>query len=308
MISASFILIGFVLLYFGAEWLVKGASSLALKAGISPLIVGLTIVAFGTSAPELVVSTLSSLRGAGDLALGNVIGSNMFNTAVILGIASIITPMKIHRQVLKIDVPVMIVATGLFLLFLSDFKISRGEGVLLTSGIVLYLIWSGYTARKEKQDVEIPENGSFKFHLDIILAIAGIILLILGSHFLVSGAVTLARMWGISEAVIGLTIVATGTSLPELATSIVAGIKKEADIAIGNIIGSNIFNILAILGISSLIAPIQSRGITTYDLLFTVMAVLLLTLFLFSKKLLQWWHGVVLLSLYGVYIVVIWPK
>ncbi len=308
MISALYILIGFVLLYFGAEWLVKGASSLALKAGISPLIVGLTVVAFGTSAPELVVSTLSSLRGAGDIAIGNVIGSNIFNIAVILGIASIIAPMKIHKQVLKIDVPVMIVATGLFLLFLSDFKISRGEGAILTAGIVLYLTSSGYIAKKEKQDVELPECGSFKFHLDIILAIAGITLLILGSHFLVTGAVSLARMWGISEAVIGLTIVATGTSLPELATSIVAGIKKEADIAVGNIIGSNIFNILAILGISSLISPIQSKGITSYDLLFTVIAVLLLTLFLFGKKLLRWWHGVMLLSLYGVYLIVIWPK
>lgn len=308
MFSALLILIGFVLLYFGAEWLVKGASSLALKAGISPLIVGLTVVAFGTSAPELVVSTLASLRGAGDLALGNVIGSNIFNIAVILGIASIITPMKIHKQVLKIDVPVMIVATGLLLVFLSDFKITRGEGVLLTAGIILYLFWSGYIARKEKQDVELPKNGKLKFHLDIIWALTGIILLVLGSHFLVTGAVTLARMWGISEAIIGLTIVATGTSLPELATSVVAGIKKEADIAVGNIIGSNIFNILAILGISSLIAPIQSNGITTYDLLFTVISVLLLTLFLFGKMLLRRWHGVALLSLYTVYIVVIWPK
>ncbi|HEX2959435.1 MAG TPA: calcium/sodium antiporter [Chitinispirillaceae bacterium] len=308
MISFFFILLGFVLLYFGAEWLVKGASSLALKAGISPLIVGLTVVAFGTSAPELVVSTLSSLRGAGDLALGNVIGSNIFNIAVILGIASIIAPMKIHQQVLKIDLPVMIVATGLLMVFLSDFRISRVEGVFLTAGIVAYLLWSSYLARKGKQDVELPENGNLKYHLDIILSVGGIILLVLGSHFLVSGAVTLARMWGISEAIIGLTIVATGTSLPELATSIVAGIKKEADIAIGNIIGSNIFNILAILGISSIIAPIQSKGITTYDLLFTVISVLILTLFLFGKKLLRRWHGMVLLCLYGIYIVVIWPR
>lgn len=308
MVSLFFILLGFVLLYFGAEWLVKGSASLALKAGISPLIVGLTIVAMGTSTPELVVSTLSSLRNAGDLALGNVIGSNIFNVAVILGFASLISPVKIHKQILKFDLPVMIIATAVLLLFIVDRNISRVEGSILTCGIAAYLTKSVFLARKEKQNVDLKESANSKFLLDLMLLFAGIALLVFGSHFLVEGAVTLARFWGVSEAVIGLTIVATGTSLPELATSIVAGVKKEADIAIGNIVGSNIFNILSILGISSIIAPIKACGISFNDLLFTVLSVAFMTLFILTSRSLRRWHGAILLCLYGTYLVIIWPK
>jgi cation:H+ antiporter len=308
MVSLFCILLGFILLYFGAEWLVKGSASLALKAGISPLIVGLTIVAMGTSTPELLVSTLSSLRNAGDLALGNVIGSNIFNIAVILGVASLFSPMKIHKQILKFDVPVMIIATALLLLFIADRTISRVEGVILTCGISAYLINSVFLARKEKQKVDLQESASSKLWLDIMLLAAGISLLVSGSHFLVEGAVKLARFWGVSEAVIGLTIVATGTSLPELATSIVAGLKKEEDIAIGNIVGSNIFNILSILGITSVLAPIKACGIGFYDLLFMVLSVAFVTLFILTGRSLRRWHGAILLCLYGTYLVIIWPK
>lgn len=308
MVSVFFILLGFVLLYYGAEWLVKGSASLALKAGISPLIVGLTIVAMGTSTPELVVSTLSSLKNAGDLALGNVIGSNIFNIAVILGISSLISPMKINKQILKFDVPVMIIATALLLLFIADRTITRVEGIILTCGIAGYLVYSIYIARKEKQKIELQESANSKFWLDLLLLVSGIVVLIAGSHFLIEGAVKLARFWGVSEAIIGLTIVATGTSVPELATSIVAGVKKETDIAIGNIVGSNIFNILSILGISSTVAPMQARGIGFYDLLFTVLSVAVMTLFVLTTRSLQRWHGAVLLCLYGAYLVVIWPK
>jgi cation:H+ antiporter len=309
MISLFCILLGFILLYFGAEWLVKGSASLALKAGISPLIVGLTIVAMGTSTPELLVSTLSSLRNAGDLALGNVIGSNIFNIAVILGVASLFSPMKIHKQILKFDVPVMIIATALLLLFIADRTISRVEGVILTCGISAYLINSVFLARKEKQKVDLQESASSKLWLDIMLLAAGISLLVSGSHFLVEGAVKLARFWGVSEAVIGLTIVATGTSLPELATSIVAGLKKEEDIAIGNIVGSNIFNILSILGITSVLAPIKGMWHRFfYDLLFMVLSVAFVTLFILTGRSLRRWHGAILLCLYGTYLVIIWPK
>ncbi|MBN1602084.1 MAG: calcium/sodium antiporter [Chitinispirillaceae bacterium] len=308
MVSLFFILLGFVLLYFGAEWLVKGSASLALKAGISPLIVGLTIVAMGTSAPELVVSTLSSLRNAGDLALGNVIGSNIFNIAVILGFASLFSPIKIHKQILKFDLPVMIIATAVLLFFIVDRNISRVEGCILACGIVAYLIKSVFLARKDKQKVDFQESANSKFWLDLLLLISGIALLVLGSHFLVEGAVKLARFWGVSEAIIGLTIVATGTSLPELATSIVAGVKKEADIAIGNIVGSNIFNILSILGIASIIAPMQSKGIGFYDLLFMVLSVAFMTLFILTGRSIRRWHGAILLCLYGTYLVIIWPK
>ena len=308
MVSLFCILLGFILLYFGAEWLVKGSASLALKAGISPLIVGLTIVAMGTSTPELLVSTLSSLRNAGDLALGNVIGSNIFNIAVILGVASLFSPMKIHKQILKFDVPVMIIATAVLLIFIADRTISRVEGVILTCGISAYLINSVFLARKEKQKVDLQESASSKLWLDIMLLAAGIALLVSGSHFLVEGAVKLARFWGVSEAVIGLTIVATGTSLPELATSIVAGLKKEEDIAIGNIVGSNIFNILSILGITSVLAPIKACGIGFYDLLFMVLSVAFVTLFILTGRSLRRWHGAILLCLYGTYLVMIWPK
>jgi len=236
------LIIGIVLLYFGAELLVKGSANLAMRCGVSALVAGLTIVAFGTSAPELVVSIKAGLDGLGDIAVGNVVGSNIFNIAVILGISSILRPIKVHLNVLRIDTPVMLAASVFLMVVLYDLHISRMEGIFLFAGIISYIVFTIITARRAGETkvdfpVEqlIPEK-KVTLGLDMIFVICGLGLLVLGSRFFVDGAVGLARAIGVSEAVIGLTIVALGTSLPELATSVIAAIKKEEDIAIGNII------------------------------------------------------------------------
>lgn len=236
------LIIGIVLLYFGAELLVKGSANLAMRCGVSALVAGLTIVAFGTSAPELVVSIKAGLDGLGDIAVGNVVGSNIFNIAVILGISSILRPIKVHLNVLRIDTPVMLAASVFLMVVLYDLHISRMEGIFLFAGIISYIVFTIITARRAGETkvdfpVEqlIPEK-KVTLGLDMIFVICGLGLLVLGSRFFVDGAVGLARAIGVSEAVIGLTIVAFGTSLPELATSVIAAIKKEEDIAIGNII------------------------------------------------------------------------
>lgn len=307
MIIGIMIVIGLLFLFFGAEGLVRGSSALALKIGLSPLVVGLTVVAFGTSAPELVVSANSALQGQGDLALGNVFGSNLFNAAVILGVAALITPLRVHKQVIKFDLPIMIISIIMMFIFLKDRQISRLEGIILTCGIVLYLSASVYIAKREKLNVTVDQKGSKNIFIDLLKVVIGVLFLVVGSTYLVKGAVALARLLHISEAIIGLTIVSTGTSLPELATSIVAGAKKEADIAVGNIIGSNIFNVLSILGISSIIQPIYAQGIMWNELIFSVVPIGVMAVFLVTQRTVVRWEGAILLGLYGVYLVTIWP-
>lgn len=267
------ILAGLVCLYFGATFLIKGAVSIALRAGISVLVVGLTVVAYGTSMPEMVVSTMASFKSQGDIAVGNVVGSNIFNIGLILGISALISPMRVNLNVLRFDTPVMLGVAALFWLLFADQHISRIEGVLLFLLAVSYTIFNIVQSRKEeKKSVELgideliqPKPQSLLIDLGFIGL--GIGVLVAGSFFLVTGATALAQALGASEALIGLTIVAAGTSLPELATSLVAAVKKQSDIAIGNIVGSNIFNILAILGISGIIHPINAAGINTIDIL-----------------------------------------
>ena len=223
---------GTVLLYFGAELLVKGSANLAMRCGVSALVAGLTIVAFGTSAPELVVSIKAALDGLGDIAVGNVIGSNIFNIAIILGLSALIHPMKVHLNVLKVDTPVMLASSVLLMAVLHDLYLSRVEGIFLFAGIIAYMTFTIITARRTgetKVDFPLEQLTPKKKVtpvLDIIFVIGGLCLLVLGSRFFVNGAVSLARAIGVSEAVIGLTIVAVGTSLPELATSIIASIKR----------------------------------------------------------------------------------
>ncbi|HSV87050.1 MAG TPA: calcium/sodium antiporter [Bacteroidales bacterium] len=264
---------GLVLLYFGASFLIKGAVSVAMRAGVSVLVVGLTVVAYGTSMPEMVVSTMASFKDAGDIAVGNVVGSNIFNIAVILGISSLISPMRVNLKVLRFDTPVMLGVALLFLLIFADFRISRLDAILLFVLAVAYTVFNIVKSRKDEKKAEelgiepsiskIPRS----VFIDIGFILLGIGVLILGSNFLVTGSTALARVFGASEAFIGLTIVAAGTSLPELATSLVAALKKQSDIAIGNVVGSNIFNILAILGISGIIHPIEATGISSVDIL-----------------------------------------
>lgn len=301
-------LAGLVLLYFGAEGLVRGSSSLALRLGISPLVIGLTVVAYGTSMPELVVSIKAALIGQGAIAIGNVVGSNIFNIAVILGIAALIYPMKVQRQLVRLDTPVMILVSFLFLFFFQDLTVSRVEGGILFIGILTYTIGNLYFARREsvkKAQEELKEalpKHSGSLGTDILFIAGGFGLLILGANFLVEGAISFARLIGISEAVIGLTIVAAGTSLPELATSVVAAMKKESDIAIGNIVGSNIFNILCILGVASLIKPIDGTGISMIDVYVMIVVAVALLPILKTDFLLDRKEGCALLIGYGVYL------
>jgi len=305
-ITILLLVLSLVALYFGAEWLVRGSSSLALRASISPLVVGLTVVAFGTSSPELVVSLNATLSGQGDIAAGNVIGSNIFNIALILGLSAIVYPLQAKVQLFKIDIPVMLVATLLFTLLFWDGSLGRIEGGLFFLGVLVYTSMSLYYSRKKKETADETNNdNSMKvlkhWTLDIGLIIIGLIILVFASDLLVKQAVIIAQAVGISEAVTGLTIVAAGTSMPELATSIVAATKKQSDIAIGNIVGSNIFNILAIMGLSALVHPITALQVNHIDLLVMTGVSLLLLPLVRTGFRINRWEGILLVSIYVVY-------
>lgn len=283
-------ILGGVMLYYGAEFLVKGGVSIALKFKITPLVIGLTLVAFATSAPELAVSIDASLKGHGDVAMGNVVGSNICNIALILGLSALIAPLPVNRKILKLDMPLMLAATAvLILFFLLNNGVNRWQGAVFFAGVVSYTVWSIYSSRKEGvseddggDEVEIKEVNTL---LSIGLVIAGLLTLVFGARFFVGSATFIARQLSVPEAVIALTVVAFGTSLPELATSVVAALKGEQDIAIGNVVGSNIFNILCIMGIAPMIKPVAARGISTIDMLvMAVVALLLLVMMLFGKK------------------------
>lgn len=269
--SVTLLILSLFALYIGAGWLVKGSTELALKARISNLVIGLTIVAFGTSAPELVVSLNASLSGQGDIAVGNIIGSNIFNIAVILGISAAIHPLQAKRQLTRLDIPILIVATVVFTLLFWNGTLNRLEGCLFLAGIIIYTVFSLYYSRKHEKKIE-EQTGELEkqpepWYKDVLYIGGGLVILIFASNLLVDNAVSIAQELGVSEAVIGLIIVAAGTSLPELATSVVSALKKNPDIAIGNIVGSNLFNILAIAGTSSVVNPIVAKNVNYVDLL-----------------------------------------
>ncbi len=276
--------------------------------------VGLTIVAFGTSSPELVVSVKAALSQQGDISVGNVVGSNSFNIGVILGITALICPIPVHRQVIKVDAPIALGVAFLLPLLLLNHTLGRLEGTLLLGGIVAYTVMNVMLARGEAA-TSATDHGDLSVHagsrhwaLDIALVVAGLTLLVIGSRLLVEHSVVLAKGFGISEAVIGLTIVAAGTSMPELATSLVAALRKQPDIAIGNIVGSNVFNILGILGLASIISPISAPGISTLDYGTMILFTVLLIPLLYTGRLLHRLEGGVLLALYGAYLFALWPK
>ncbi len=262
--TAWLIVPGIALLVLGGEWLVRGASRLASMMGVAPVIIGLTVVAFGTSAPELAVSVLSAYRGQADLAVGNVVGSNIVNILLILGLSAVVMPLAISARIVKFEVPIMIGSALLFMALGWDGVISRLDGILLVTLFFLYLYWMWHSARtdpeaaKELVDVEmeaLPQRTLSNYLRLAGLIVLGLVGLTFGSQWAITGAVALARALGVSELVIGLTIVAAGTSLPELATSVIASLRGERDISVGNVVGSNIFNILSVLGFSSLLAP-----------------------------------------------------
>lgn len=255
--------LGIGILVAGAEVLVRGASRLAAALGISPLVIGLTVVAFGTSSPELAVSVQSALSGETSLAVGNVVGSNIFNVLFILGLSAAVTPLVVAQQLVRLDVPLMIAASFALLLLAMDGVLGLLDGVLLFGAVVAYTTFLVRQSRREtaavraeyEEEFGAAKLGAASWLRDVALVVGGLLMLVLGSRWLVAGAVEVATALGVSELVIGLTIVAAGTSLPEVATSVLASLRGERDIAVGNVVGSNLFNLLAVLGLSSVVAP-----------------------------------------------------
>jgi cation:H+ antiporter len=306
-----FFIAGLLLLIVGAEVLVRGASRLALAAGISPLVIGLTVVAFGTSSPELAVSLQSSLAGQSDVALGNVVGSNIANVLLILGCSALVAPLIVSRQLARLDIPLMVAATLLFWWLASNGRLSQVESFILFMGIVAYIILSIYKSRRESQAAAatgpeaLPALGRHQMALNVLLVGVGFGLLVLGADWLVDAAVTVAEYFGVSQLIIGLTIVAVGTSLPELATSIVASLRGERDIAVGNVVGSNLFNLLAVLGVAGLATPgglaVSAQALRLDIPVMTAVALLCLPIFLTQSKVSRW-EGIFLLLCYVAYV------
>jgi len=310
MVLQFFLLIlGFLLLIKGSDWLVEGASSLARKFNVSDLSIGLTIVAFGTSAPELVVNTFAAFQGHHDIVLGNIIGSNIFNIYVILGIAGIITPLVIQSSTVSKEIPFSLLAIVVLYIVANDFFISSEGAITRLDGIILLIFFGSflyYVYRQMKANVIRQDIAHINFSITkiIVLIIAGLAGLTAGGRLIVVNAIYIAQTLGISEKIIALTIVAAGTSLPELATSVVAALKKNNDIAVGNIIGSNIFNILLILGASSVIRPVSYDKVFNNDIYFLTVGTIVLFIAMFTghRKKLDRWEAAVFLLLYTGYL------
>ncbi len=309
-LSIVFIAISLVMLLYGGDYLVKGSASLAKKWGIPVLVIGLTVVAFGTSMPELIVNVFSAVKGATDIAVGNIIGSNIVNILLILGISAVIYPLTVKDSTAWKEIPFALLA-GIMVYFMgndilfdgfSNNSLTRTDGLALLSVFAIFLYYVFGLAKTGK--IEPEEIEVFGWAKSFLFLFAGIFLLFIGGKLLVDNAVILARLAGMSEALIGLTIVAIGTSLPELVTSAVAAYHKHSDIAIGNIVGSNIFNILWILGITSTIKPLPFNGGINFDIISMILVTILLFVFLFigTKKKIDRWQGIIFILLYFAYI------
>ena len=314
LVPSLLILLACLILFAGAELLVRGGASLALKLGLTPLVVGLTVVAFGTSMPELIVSLKAAMLGQSDIAIGNVVGSNIFNIAVILGLSALVFPVTTHLQVLRWDAPLLVVVTLLVPLTFLDGSVSQIEGIILMLATVAYTWWAVRMAKKDEKlgheaHIDVPEikkKGSVL--ADVVKILAGLAVLVAGSRLLVDYAVLIAKSLGVSEAIIGLTIIAAGTSMPELATSVVAAFRKQSDIALGNVLGSNLFNILFVLGGSAAIHPVRTSGLKPLDLWMMVGITVILLPMLFTGKRLNRAEGLILVACYGGYLFFMWPK
>jgi cation:H+ antiporter len=313
-LSLLLIAVGLVFLAAGGEFLVRGASGLAAALRVSPLVIGLTVVAFGTSAPELAVTTVSSLRGVSDLAVGNVVGSNICNVLLILGLSALIAPLVVSSRLIRLDVPLMVAASVVTYVMALDGAFSRWEGLLLFGSLVVYLVWTVRASRRESRAVKEEfheeyaapeERASGRMLLNVGLVIAGLVMLGLGSEALVRGAVRIATMLGVSQLVIGLTIVALGTSLPEAAASIVATMRGEREIAVGNVVGSNFFNLLCVLGLATVVSPSGigvSQTALRVDLpIMVAVAAACLPVF-FTGRRISRWNGAVLFGYYLAYL------
>lgn len=317
MILPGLFLLGLVALYLGAEWLVLGSSRLARSAGVSGLVVGLTVVAFGTSAPELVVSVLAGVRGQSDVAVGNVVGSNIVNIGLILGVSALIRPMRVRARLVAGEIPVMILVTGALAVLALDGRLGRTDGLFLLVGFGAYLWFVMRAAPKDPvtqwTDPAAPAGGFVEPSRsaagrwrDIVLVALGLAALVVGAHLLVETATTFARAWGVPELVIGLTVVAIGTSLPELATSVLAAVRGQVDIAIGNVVGSNVFNILCVLGLSAAVRPLSiAPSLLRFEIPVMIGASLLLLPLAWSRLRLEWWEGGLLLLGYVAFTLVV---
>ena len=307
------LILGLVALTIGAEAMVRGAARLALTLGISPLVVGLTIVAFGTSAPEMAVSAGAALNGSGDLAIGNVVGSNIANVLLILGLSALIVPLLVAEQIIRQEIPIMIGASLLFVVLAMDGSISRGEGVLLLTLVVVYTVFLVIQSRRASKATieefadEMPGPGSrwdAHWGVQVLMVAAGLALLVLGADWLVDAAVAVARSFGVSDLVIGLTVVAIGTSMPEIATSLVAAFRGERDIAVGNVVGSNIFNIFACLGVAGILADggiTVSAAARNFDLwVMLAVAFACLPIAITGREIARW-EGVLFLAYFVAY-------
>jgi cation:H+ antiporter len=307
--------VGLVLLVIGAEALVRGAGKLAIRFGVSPLVVGLTVVAFGTSAPEMAVSVNSARTGNVDIAVGNVVGSNVFNVLFILGACAVVAPLLINRQVIRKEVPIMVGATVLLIVFGSNGQIARWEGAILFALVIAYTVGLIIQSRKETkpgdadleaEGIDLDSTWDQRLPVQAGLIVVGLVMLVLGANWLVDAATAFAESLGVSELIIGLTIVAAGTSMPEVATSILATIRGERDIAVGNVIGSNIFNLLCVVGLAGLVAPeplAVAESVQNFDFwVMLAVAVACLPIF-FTGASIARWEGALFLAYYAAYTV-----
>lgn len=316
-IALLLIAAGFVLLLYGADWLVDGAASLALDLGVSPLIVGLTVVAYGTSMPELVVSLNAALQGEGSIAIGNVVGSNICTVGLVLGVPALICTLPVQRNTIRLHAPIMIFGCVLLAVFLTDSIVTRMEGGILFAGLIGYTIL-GFAMERRGKDTGLVEDGhekSGKLSKDIGMTLLGMATIIGGGHLMVEGAVSVAHHMGISDAVIGLTVVALGTSIPDLTASAMAAKKGHGDIAVGNVLGSVMFNTYMVMGISGIFAGpvsgINEAGVAEFnnlDLYVMVgIAALVFPMMLMGMKMRRW-QGALFVLIYVGYIIVRWPK
>lgn len=301
-VQFALLALGFVLLGKGADWFVEGAAGIAAKFGIPQLVIGLTIVAMGTSAPEAAVSIAASLKGSADITIGNVVGSNIINILVILGCAAVITPLLLARSTARIEIPYVIAVTALLYFQGMDGAITFFDGVILCVGFVVYLLYL-YRMAINSAPIEEEEQGEeMSLGKCVVWTLGGLAVIIAGSNVTVNAATAIAVFMGLSERIIGLTIVALGTSLPELFTSVTAARKGNADIAIGNIVGSNIFNILFVVALSALIVDIPFDKAFTFDSYVAIAAAVLLWVCVLPKEKLARWAGALMLASYGVYL------
>ena len=293
------IIVGVWMVLYGADRLTEGASALARRMNVPEIIIGLTIVAAGTSAPELFVSLVSALKGTPDLAVGNVVGSNTMNCMLIVGCAAMVAPMTISKSTVKKDIPFAVVASVLLLVLSLNSYLGRLDGVVLLAGFAIFMMYTLWQAKKGQAEPAPEQQNPWA---SMFFVVVGLALLVLGSNVFVSHASSLAYALGISEGVVGLTVVAGGTSLPELATSVVAARKGQSAIAIGNVIGSNVFNILLILGLTATISPLEIEGITTLDMAVMLLSVVLVWLFSRTRYTVERWEGALLVGGYLVYL------